>query len=198
MTALIPVPASLLHVPAIPLPVLESPAAPVAFNARASGATGAGQADGEGDSSYEPPKKRLHRPSQVVLSFSDFSKHQIEEHYRISHAQRWADLKYTALKKGVQRDTNAVFFSRARITAHFVRREQGIKVVKVGHEIGLPSKELYAGETNVDARTESGLLLSYGEQSKLVEDIAILCTAERGSLHFIAALPSMPTFLRDM
>lgn len=188
-----------LAVPAS-LPVAPSPAAPGASNTPAAGATGATQADagGEDDSSDELPKKKQRRPSQVVLSFSDFSKHRIEEHYRLSHEQRWAEYKDALAKKGPSRDTNAAFFSKTKITAHFSRCEPGSQVVEIRHEIGLLSKDLYARETDIDPRTESGIVLSYGENSTPVEDIANLGTVERESLHFVTTLPSMPTFLHVM
>lgn len=67
--------------------------------------------------------------------------------------------------------------------------------MRVTVSIGELSKKLYARETDEYAQTESGIKLCFGDQSAPLVDVSSLSAAERASLHLVATLPSLPTFL---
>lgn len=55
------------------------------------------------------------------------------------------------------------------------------------------SKDLYAIETELSARTESGIFLSYGTGSTPAEDLELLVDKVKETIHYVASIKSFQT-----
>lgn len=143
----------------------------------------------------EPAKKKRRLLSKNVHLFEDFNSFRVKKHYRLCHPVQWAAYIEAQEQNGASKETNNAFFSQTKIQAHLARRTSGAAAVKISTAIGKLSKDLYAKETDFFARTESGIRLCSGEDSTPVDDEDGLDLDERASLHYLAVMPSLPTFL---
>lgn len=70
--------------------------------------------------------------------------------------------------------------------------------MKIPCSIGDLSKIPYEKEEDLDARTKMGIVLCHGANSVQVQDSLELSSVEKESMHYVASISSMPTFLHAL